>query len=46
MIGSDYGHNDPAEEKALVQTMRARADLSPEMVDKILIHNPKQFYSI
>jgi aminocarboxymuconate-semialdehyde decarboxylase len=46
MIGSDYGHNDPAEEKALVQTMSARADLSPEMVDKILIHNPKQFYSI
>jgi hypothetical protein len=26
--------------------MSARADLSPEMVDKILIHNPKQFYSI
>lgn len=46
MIGSDYGHNDPAEEKALVQTMRSREDLSAELVDKILIHNPKQFYSL
>ena len=46
MIGSDYGHNDPAEEKLLVQTMRSREDLSPELVDKILIHNPKEFYSL
>ena len=46
LIGSDYGHNDPAEEKALVQTMRSREDLSGEFVDKILIHNPKQFYSL
>jgi predicted TIM-barrel fold metal-dependent hydrolase len=46
MIGSDYGHNDPAEEKALVQTMRSREDLSAQLVDKILIHNPKQFYSL
>ncbi len=46
MIGSDYGHNDPAEEKALVQTMRSREDLSAGLVDKILIHNPKQFYSL
>ena len=46
MIGSDYGHNDPAEEKALVQAMRSREDLSAELVDKILIHNPKQFYSL
>jgi uncharacterized protein len=46
MIGSDYGHNDPAEERALVQTMKSREDLSAELVDKILIHNPKQFYSL
>ena len=46
MIGSDYGHNDPAEEKALVQTMRSREDLSPELVEKILIHNPKEFYAL
>jgi len=26
LIGADYGHNDPAEEKALVETMRSRED--------------------
>jgi predicted TIM-barrel fold metal-dependent hydrolase len=46
MIGSDYGHNDPAEEKALVETMRRREDLSAVLVDKILVQNPKNFYSI
>lgn len=46
MIGSDYGHNDPAEEKTLVQTMKARKDLSSELIEKILLANPKEFYSI
>ena len=46
MIGSDYGHNDPAEEKALVQTMRSREDLSPELAENILVRNPKAFYSL
>jgi hypothetical protein len=34
LIGSDYGHNDPAEEKALVQTMQTREDLSAVMVKR------------
>jgi predicted TIM-barrel fold metal-dependent hydrolase len=46
MIGSDYGHNDPAEEKALVQTIGSREDLSPGLADKILTDNPKRFYSL
>jgi predicted TIM-barrel fold metal-dependent hydrolase len=46
LIGSDYGHNDPAEEKALVQTMRSRDDLSPRVVEKIFTDNPKRFYGI
>jgi predicted TIM-barrel fold metal-dependent hydrolase len=46
MIGSDYGHNDPAEEKALVQTIRSREDLSPALADKILSDNPMRFYSL
>ena len=46
LIGSDYGHNDPAEEKALVQTMRSREDLPPGLVEKILCANPKKFYGI
>lgn len=46
MIGSDYGHNDPAEEKALVQTMRSRTDLAPGLVEKMLSDNPKRFYGL
>ena len=46
MIGSDYGHNDPAEEKALVDAIRSRADLSTELIEKIFVHNPKAFYSL
>ena len=46
LIGSDYGHNDPAEEKALVQTMRSREDLSPGLVEKIFSDNPKRFYGL
>jgi predicted TIM-barrel fold metal-dependent hydrolase len=46
LIGSDYGHNDPAEEKALVQTMRSREDLSPGLVEKIFSDNPKRFYAL
>src|SRR5581483_7388631 len=45
-IGCDYGHNDPAEEKALVQTMRSREDLSAKLVEKILVHNPREFYAL
>jgi hypothetical protein len=46
MIGSAYGYNDPAEEKAPGPDMKSREDLSAELVEKILIHNPKQFYSL
>ena len=46
LIGSDYGHNDPAEEKALVANLKAREDLAADRVDKILVHNPKEFYSL
>jgi aminocarboxymuconate-semialdehyde decarboxylase len=46
LIGSDYGHNDPAEEKALVETMRSRKDLSPGLVENIFTDNPKRFYGL
>jgi predicted TIM-barrel fold metal-dependent hydrolase len=46
LIGSDYGHNDPAEEKALVETMRTREDLPPRVVEKILTTNPARFYGL
>lgn len=46
LIGSDYGHNDPAEEKAPVDTMRSRPDLSSRLVQKIFTDNPKRFYGL
>jgi predicted TIM-barrel fold metal-dependent hydrolase len=46
LIGSDYGHNDPAEEKALVDTMRSRADLSSSFLEKIFTGNPTRFYGL
>lgn len=46
LIGSDYGHNDPAEEKALVETMTTRADLPRSLVEKIFTENPARFYGI
>ena len=46
IIGSDYGHNDPSEEPRLVDTMRAREDLSPAAVDKILGRNARALYGL
>ena len=46
MIGSDYGHNDPAEEKALVETVRSRPDLSTGLGEKIMCENPRMFYGL
>ena len=46
LIGSDYGHNDPAEEKALVQTMQTREDLSEGLAEQIMSDNPKRFYGL
>ncbi len=46
LIGSDYGHNDPSEERHLVATMRSREDVPAALTEKILNDNPKQFYPI
>lgn len=45
IIGSDYGHNDPSEEKQLVATMRARQDIPDHLTEKILRDNPRNLYS-
>jgi predicted TIM-barrel fold metal-dependent hydrolase len=44
LIGSDYGHNDPAEQPLLVARMRGREDLSADLVEKIMCDNPRKFY--
>lgn len=44
--GSDYGHQDQSAEPQLVHLLRAREDVSPDVMDKILTHNPKRFYGL
>jgi predicted TIM-barrel fold metal-dependent hydrolase len=46
LIGSDYGHNDPSKEPQLVATMRARQDVSGDLIEKILCDNPRTFYAL
>ena len=46
VIGSDYGHQDPSEERQLVAAMRAREDISPALTDKIFFANPKLLYPL
>ncbi len=46
LVGSDYGHNDPSEERELVAAMRAREDVPERVVDKIFGANPARFYGL
>src|SRR5439155_768385 len=41
LIGSDYGHNDPSEEREHVGIMLAREDMPPGLTDKILGENAR-----
>jgi predicted TIM-barrel fold metal-dependent hydrolase len=46
IIGSDYGHQDPSEERQLVAAMRARADVPQAITDKMFFENPKLLYPL
>jgi predicted TIM-barrel fold metal-dependent hydrolase len=46
VIGSDYGHNDPSKEPEFVKHMRAREDITPQIVEKILCDNPRKLYGL
>jgi predicted TIM-barrel fold metal-dependent hydrolase len=46
LTGSDYGHNDPAEQGQLVAAMKARDGMAAEVVQKILCENPRKFYGL
>jgi predicted TIM-barrel fold metal-dependent hydrolase len=46
ITGSDYGHNDPAEQAQLVKQMQSREDVAPALIEKILCDNPRKFYKI
>jgi predicted TIM-barrel fold metal-dependent hydrolase len=41
MAGSDYGHNDPSEDRQFVRRLRDRQDLSDRAVEKILGENAR-----
>ena len=46
VIGSDYGHNDPSKEPDFVRNMRAREDVAPKIIEKILCENPRRLYAV
>jgi predicted TIM-barrel fold metal-dependent hydrolase len=46
MIGSDYGHADTASEIQALQGLRAKGEVAPQIIDKILCANPARFYGI
>jgi predicted TIM-barrel fold metal-dependent hydrolase len=46
IIGSDYGHNDPSEERQLVASLQDREDLTDKQREKILVTNPTRFYGL
>jgi hypothetical protein len=43
LIGSDYGHHDQSAEPELVPLIRARKDIAPAVVDKVLSDNQSRF---
>jgi predicted TIM-barrel fold metal-dependent hydrolase len=46
VIGTDYGHADPHMEMNAVGALRARTDLEPRIVDKILDANARALYGL
>ena len=46
VIGSDYGHNDPSKEPEFIKNLRAREDLPPPLVEKILCQNARPLYGL
>ena len=46
IIGSDYGHSDPAAELEALRGLQKRADVSPALARKILEDNPRAFYGL
>ena len=46
VIGSDYGHNDTSAEIEALRTIKAKGDVEPRIIDKILYDNAKALYGI
>jgi predicted TIM-barrel fold metal-dependent hydrolase len=46
IIGTDYGHSDSATDIAAMRKLRDKEEIGPEVVEKILWHNPARFYGL
>jgi hypothetical protein len=46
IIGSDYGHNDPSEERDVVRAIKSREDIPAGVAEKLLSDNPRRFYGL
>jgi uncharacterized protein len=56
VVGTDYGHHtpgttdrlaaDPSAQVHMVNNLRSRSELSPELLDKLLLHNPARLYGM
>lgn len=46
LIGTDYGHSDSATDIAAMRKLRDKDEIGPEVVEKILGHNPARFYGL
>jgi predicted TIM-barrel fold metal-dependent hydrolase len=46
MIGSDYGHADNASELLALNRLKAKGEIEPQVIDKILYDNPARFYGL
>ena len=46
IVGSDYGHQDQSKDNGMVAVLRAREDIEPHVVEKILRDNPARYYGL
>lgn len=46
LIGSDYGHNDPFEQRNLLPTLKSLTNIPQRVVDKMVGDNPCEFYGV
>lgn len=46
LIGSDYGHNDPFEQRELLAALRSQENIPGHLVDKMVCDNPRRFYGL
>jgi predicted TIM-barrel fold metal-dependent hydrolase len=46
IIGTDYGHSDQSTEIESLRILKRSSEIRPEVIDKILTHNPAALYGL